>query len=83
MKRKKVIAIIILLIIILIPVSFAITDRIRYENEKSTLFTRVSEGGEIIEYIGFGYSINYYFPLTTVEDESTENFSKWLWFWEY
>lgn len=83
MKRKKVIAIIILLIIILIPVSFAITDRIRYENGESTLFTRVSEGGEIISFIGFGYSINYYVPLTTVEDESTENFSKWLWFWEY
>lgn len=83
MKRKKVIVLIILLIIILIPVSFAITDRIRYENGQSALFTRVYEGGEIISYIGFGYSINHYVPLTTVEDETTENFSEWLWFWEY
>ncbi len=83
MNRKKVIAIIIILIFILIPVSFAITDRIRYENGESTLFTRVSEGGESVEYIGFGYRIYYSFPLTTVEDESTENFSEWLWFWEY
>ncbi len=82
MKRKKVIAIIIILIFILIPVGFAITDRIRYENGESTLFTRVSEGGEIVEYIGFGYRINYYFPLTTVEDKSTGNFSEWVWFWE-
>ncbi len=83
MKRKKVIVIIIIIIFILIPVSFAITDRIRYENGESTWFTRVSEGGEIVEYIGFGYRISYYFPLTTVEDESTENSSEWLWFWEY
>lgn len=83
MKRKKVIVIIILLIIILIPVSLAITDRIRYENGQSALFARVSDGGEIISYIGFGYRINHYFPLTTVEDESTENSSEWLWFWEY
>ena len=82
MKKKKAVTILIILII-LIPVSFAVTDRIRYENGKSAIFVRKFDGGEFTEYKGFGYSIEYYYPQTTLEDESIAISSVWVWFWEY
>lgn len=52
MKKKKLfIAFVIIIILLLIPVSFTITDKIRYDNGKEAIFVwDIGGGGEVIIY---------------------------------
>lgn len=85
MKKKKwlFIALLTLVILLLIPVSFAITDKIRYDNGERAIFVfDLGSGGEVCIYKGFGYEILYFYPQTSNEDELEGISSQWRWFWE-
>lgn len=83
MKKKKLfIAFVSIIILLLIPVSFTITDKIRYDNGKEAIFVwDIGGGGEVIIYKGIFYSILYFYPETTIDDNQ-EISSEWVWFWE-
>lgn len=82
-KKKARIALLIVFLLLLIPVSFTMTDKILYENGKRAIFVwNTGGGGEVIEYQGFCYRINYYYPLTSIEDDTQGVSSDWKWFWE-
>ncbi len=80
-KKKKSIALLILTIFLLIPVSITITDKILYECGLRAIFVFKMRGGDVIEYHGICYSINYYYPETSKEDYHGPS-SDWMWFWE-
>ncbi len=84
LKKKKVrIVILIVTILLLISVILTITDKILYENGKSAIFVlELDGGGEVIVYKGIYYSIEYYYPLTSIEEEYQGVSSDWVWFWE-
>lgn len=85
MKKKKwlFIALLTLVILLLIPVSFAITGKIRYDNGERAIFVSdLGSGGEVWIYKGFGYQILYFYPETSNEDELEGISSQWRWFWE-
>jgi len=82
MKKKKWL-IIALSTLVIIPVSFAITDKIRYNNGERAIFVSdLGSGGEVDIYKGFGYKILYFYPQTSTEDELERIYSEWRWFWE-
>lgn len=80
-KKKKNIALLFLTIFLLIPVSITLTDKILYECGLRAIFVLGMRGGDVVEYRGICYSINYYYPETSIEDDQGPS-SDWLWFWE-
>lgn len=80
-KKKKNIALLIITIFLLIPVSITIIDKILYECGMRAIFVLEMRGGDVIQYHGICYSINYYYPETTIEDNQGTS-SDWMWFWE-
>ncbi|SHJ81695.1 hypothetical protein SAMN02745136_00967 [Anaerocolumna jejuensis DSM 15929] len=84
MKKKKLFIVLMILgILLLIPVSFTIIDKIRYDNGKSAIFVKESGGCEEIIYAGVFYSIHYSVPQIGPEDDSGGDNSSWVWFWEH
>jgi hypothetical protein len=81
-KKKRIIVIVILVIALLIPVSFSITDRIRFNNGQYPIFAQYrGAGDDCFIYEGIGYHIIYPCPLTDVSDQ-TEYSADWRWFWD-
>lgn len=85
MKKIKVFLVILIsvfIILMLIPVSFAVVDRVRFNNGEAPIFAKDRGAGcEQIIIEGIGYSIITDCPETTIED-TTVYAPSWKWFWE-
>lgn len=69
MKKTQIIIVISALILtMLVFAGMIITDWTAINDTGNTVFAKPMQGGEVIDYIGLGYSIEIFFPLTTPEE---------------
>ena len=82
MKKRNTL-LIVLLALIFFAFAFTVTDRILFENNQSPIFAIKQQGGECVSYRGICYEVLEFYPLLSMEEESSDYDSmEWYWLWE-